>query len=274
MAEFIGHEACPKCQSSDAGARYEDNSFHCFSCKHNIKSDGTEGIATTLEAHDKKWTPLGGDVRELTNRKLREETCKLWGYRCATLDYGAPVQVIDIRKGGQVVAQKYRGLSKTFGWLGDTKNPPFIGQWLWNRGKHLVITEGEIDAMSVSQAMELKWPVVSLANGANSVKQQITDNYEWLQGFESIVLMFDMDEPGQKAVEEACGLLPLGKVKIAALPCKDANETLLQYGPGAIIKAFWDSKVYRPDGIVSGSEFTFGDDQEGMPEGLSVLEVS
>jgi twinkle protein len=128
-----------------------------------------------------------------------------------------------------------------------------MGQWLWNKGKHLVITEGEIDAMTVSQTMDLKWPVVSLPNGVDSTEKAIADNYEWLMGFENIVLMFDMDAPGQKAVEQACALLPIGKVKVASLPYKDANETLLEVGPGPITKAFWDAKVWRPDGIVEGS---------------------
>ena len=262
MAEFQYHEPCPSCGSSDAGARYSDNSFYCFACTHNIKGDG-QVVEDQPETDVKPWTPLHGDIRELTNRKIREETCQLWGYKvCDNL------QVIDIRRNGKLIAQKCRGAGKTFKWLGDSSKPQFMGQWLWNRGKHLVITEGEIDAMSVSQAMDLKWPVVSLANGANSVNQQIRDNYEWLLGFDSIVLMFDMDEPGQKAVAEACDLLPLGKVKIATLPAKDANEVLLLYGPGAIIRAFWDAKVWRPDGIVSGADFTLETLKKGCAAGF------
>jgi twinkle protein len=262
LADFVQHEPCPACGSSDGGARYDDNSLHCFVCKHNIKGDGVEVDTSKADNTGRFWTPLQGDIRELTNRKLREETCKLWGYRIYD-----NLQVIDIRKNGKLVAQKTRGAGKQFRWLGDTKNPPFMGQWLWNKGKHLVITEGEIDAMSVSQAMDLKWPVVSLANGANSVEQQIKDNYDWLMGFENIVLMFDQDAPGQKATEEACALLPLGRAKVATLPAKDANEVLIQYGPGAIIKAFWDAKVYRPDGIVSGADFTLETLRTGCQRG-------
>lgn len=272
MADFVHHEPCPACLSSDAGARYDDNSFHCFACKHNIKGDGTEVDPTDPRLFDltgvKPWTPLQGDIRELTNRKIREETCALWKYKVAAKQDGTMVQTIDIRRDGQLIAQKYRGAGKTFGWLGDSKKPQFMGQWLWNRGKHIVITEGEIDAMSVSQAMELKWPVVSLANGANSVEQQIKDNYEWLMGFENIVLMFDMDEPGRKAAEEACALLPVGRVKVATLARKDANEVLVNDGPGPLIKAFWDAKVWRPDGIVDGKD-VFNRDRlkQGCPPG-------
>ncbi|MHB8392322.1 MAG: DnaB-like helicase C-terminal domain-containing protein, partial [Acidobacteriaceae bacterium] len=43
---------------------------------------------------------------------------------------------------------------------------------------------------------------------------------------------------------------------VAVLERKDANEVLVQDGPAKIIRAFWDAKLWRPDGIVEGSEFT------------------
>ena len=209
-----------------------------------------------LQTDAKPWTPIVGDFRELTTRKIREETCRLFGYQVGQKWDGTACQFINVRKGGRVVAQKLKFMKdgeKQFSWLGDAKHPPFLGQWLWTKGKHLVITEGEPDMMSMAQAQDLKWPVVSLPNGSNSVTQAIQDNYEWLMGFENIVLMFDMDAPGQKAVEEACALLPVGRVKVASLQRKDANEVLMNEGPGPLIRAFWDATIWRPDGIVDGS---------------------
>jgi twinkle protein len=63
--------------------------------------------------------------------------------------------------------------------------------------------------------------------------------------------MFDMDKPGRDAAQEAAELLPIGKVKIAKLPRKDANECLVAGEGQAIISAFWNAEPYRPDGIVS-----------------------
>jgi twinkle protein len=268
LAEFLQHEPCSNCGSSNAGARYTDDSFHCFACKHTLTGDGITIPQTGAEdTQTKAWTPLNGEVHALSSRGLREETCKLWGYKIAEKHDGSMVQCLDIKRNGKLIAQKLRGKGKTFSWLGDSKKPQFAGQWLWGKGKHLVITEGEIDAMSVSQAMDLKWPVVSLANGSNSVQQQISDNYDWLMGFENFVLMFDQDEPGQKAVEEACAILPVGRVKIATLPRKDANEVLLNEGPGALVRAFWDAKVWRPDGIVDGADFTMETIRKGCQKG-------
>jgi twinkle protein len=260
MANFAHHEPCPACGSSDAGARYSDNSFHCHKCHHNIKGDGSEVETQVETASDvKPWTVVQGDYRDLTDRKLKEETCRFWKYQ-TTMDFeGGPAHIMNIYDGSKLIAQKFRTPETKGLWRGQAKNPPFYGQWLWGKGKHLVITEGEIDAMSVSQVMDLKWPVVSLPNGTGSVRKAIENNYDWLDGFDNIVLMFDNDEPGREAVEQACELLPPGKVKVATLPEKDANDTLKQHGPGAITKAFWDAKPYRPDGIVSGEEFTLED---------------
>jgi twinkle protein len=83
-----------------------------------------------------------------------------------------------------------------------------------------VITEGEIDMMSVSQVFDNKWPTGSLPNGTGSVEKAIKKDYEKLCRFENIVLCFDNDEPGQKALQKACELLPVGKVKIMTLPAQ------------------------------------------------------
>jgi len=99
-----------------------------------------------------------------------------------------------------------------------------------------------------------KWPVVSLPNGAQSASKYIKKAYEWLENFEEIVLMFDMDEPGQKAAKEVADILPPGKVKIARLPLKDANEMLVAGRGEELLKAFWNAPTYRPDGIVTAKD--------------------
>ena len=37
--EFVRHEACPSCSSSDAFAIYTDGGGYCFSCGHWQKGD-------------------------------------------------------------------------------------------------------------------------------------------------------------------------------------------------------------------------------------------
>ena len=156
---------------------------------------------------------------------------------------------------GKVVAQKLRFKNKKFKLVGDTKTEALFGMHLCrDGGKMLIITEGEIDAMSVAQTQGLKWPAVSVTKGATGAAKQIRANSDKLEKFDRVVFMFDMDEPGQAAAIECAELLPPGKSFIASLPLKDASD-MLQAGRGAeITSAAWGAREYRPDGIVNASD--------------------
>jgi twinkle protein len=76
------------------------------------------------------------------------------------------VQIANYIRDGVVVAQKVRFPGKDFTFLGKPKDAGLYGMHLWrDGGKMVVITEGEIDALSVSQLQDNKWPVVSVPNG-------------------------------------------------------------------------------------------------------------
>lgn len=252
MAEFVRHEPCEECGSKDNKAVYSDGSTYCFGCKATTRGDG--GDKSLAKASPVDWTPLRGEYEALAARRLTRETCEFWQYQVGYYQ-GEKCHIANFRdERGRLVCQKLRTSGKQFLALGETKNKPLYGRWLWGSGKYLTITEGELDALSVSQAMDNKWPVVSLPDGVQSAAKVLAANYEWLDKFECIVLMFDMDDPGRAAVEEAATVLPIGKVKIAKLPEKDANEVLVKHGPAALVKAFWNASEWRPDGIRTVAE--------------------
>ncbi len=196
-----------------------------------------------------------GEPCALTKRCISEETCAKWKYHYSQYE-GKDVQVANYCNAqGQVIAQKIRFPDKNFKFLGNTKEAGLYGQHLWgDKGKAVIITEGEIDALTVGELQKNKWPVVSIPNGAAGARKAIEKAIQWLEGFESVVFMFDMDEPGIEAAKECALLLSPGKAKIAKLPLKDPNEMLQAGRADEVIKAFWDAKVYRPDGIVAGTE--------------------
>lgn len=194
---------------------------------------------------------ISGEVKPLPKRGIEEATCAKFGYQVGHLSDGTKVQLAPYFKDGKLVAQHYRTAAKDFGWIGDSKDVDLFGQNLWrDTGKMVVVTEGEIDAMTVSQIQGNKWPVVSIPNGAQSAKKCVARSIEWLDKFETVVLMFDMDEPGRLAVEECAQLFKPGKCKVASLPLKDANE-MMKAGRGPeLLDAIWGAKEFRPDGIV------------------------
>lgn len=256
MSEWVQtHLPCPDCGSSDALSINDKGWSRCFSCGQNRKVDGEgEPRERKRVATDKPLIPFG-EYRALSKRKITEETCRKFGYFIAN-QAGAMVQVAPYyNRDGSLVAQKVRGANKEFRTTGDFKKVALFGQQLWGEGgKKLIITEGEIDCMSVSQVQGNKWPVVSLPSGAQAAASAIKDNLEWVMTFEEVILMFDMDDPGRDASQAVAELLPPGKCKIASLPLKDANEMLLEGRGQEIIQAIWNAKEYRPDGIVDIDE--------------------
>jgi twinkle protein len=191
-----------------------------------------------------------GEVTALEARKITRDTCEFFDYRTGTYE-GKPVHIANYRKDGKLFAQKFRTNPKGFKVIGAGKSLPLYGQWLWKGSKkRVVITEGELDALTVSQLQHNKWPVVSVPNGAAGASRTITQQLEWVESFDEVVFAFDMDDPGQEAAKACAELLTPGKAFIAHLPMKDANECL-QAGKGAeLIQALWESKPFRPDGVV------------------------
>lgn len=246
MASVVSQGPCPKCSSSDAYTTYDDGTSHCFSCRYHPRSEKGREIPEFIE-HE----PV-----DILARKLNKRTCEKWGYGVGQY-CGQTVQVADYYSpdGRNLVAQKVRTKDKKFSFIGKMEDAGLYGQHIWrDGGKMLVVTEGEIDALSVSQLQDLKWAVVSVPNGAQGAKKALLRQAEWLNKFESVVLLFDNDEPGKAAAHECVDILEPGKIKIGTLALKDANEHLKAGRGKEVIDAIWGAKVIRPDGIVGADE--------------------
>jgi twinkle protein len=138
---------------------------------------------------------------------------------------------------GELVRVKYRSMTNKKAQRFDKQDEsskanfkmPFWNQQIWPTSDYLIITEGELDAIALIQLGASN--VVSLPNGAGSVVSTFKNQYDYLQRFDLIYVAFDMDEAGQKAVEEAKKLIPPKKFRRIVFPCKDANEWLKEESP-------------------------------------------
>lgn len=249
----VSKEPCPECGSNDNFARWEDGHGKCFtpSCGHS------EGISNNRRPMSTKSTHqlVHGQHEALVKRGISEATCKFFDYQVGEYA-GKRCHIANFRKDGKVLAQKIRMPKKEFLCLGEAKNMGLFGQHLWSGGKKIVITEGELDALSVAEAQSCKWPVVSVPNGAEGASKVLAKEAEWLENnFDEIILMFDNDSPGLKAAKQCAILFSPQKCKLANLgEFKDANEALLAHQPDVITRAIWNASVYRPDGIVAGED--------------------
>lgn len=243
------HTNCPDCGSSDALCENEDGSTKCFSCGIFTPSNKRN---TTTTTHTSNMTTVQGEYQDLVKRNIPLSICKKYGYTVGE-NRSKLCQIANYKDStGKLVGQKLRYQDKSFETVGTVRT--LFGMHLFGKGKRITITEGEIDAMSVSTAFNGKWAVVSVPSGAQSAMSAIKHNLEYLNNFDEIVLMFDMDEVGIAASKKCAAILPVGKAFIANLPAKDPNELLMENRGSEIIQSFWDATQYRPDGIVAGED--------------------
>lgn len=259
---FLYHAPCENCGSSDGNSVYSDGHEYCFVCEHRVPASDERkeklssrrrivGGGKPMTYNVWNFGDSNGRYSALTARGISKETCQKAGYWIAKVD-GVMYQVADYRdQNGNIVSQKVRDKDKNFKTTGSHKSDALFGKHLWNGGKKIVVTEGEIDMLTVMELQDCKYPVVSLGHGASAAKKTCAANYEYFDQFEQIILMFDMDEAGRKAVEEAAQVLPAGKVRVAVLPCKDANECHLNGHDREIMEQVWNAGPWIPDGVVS-----------------------
>lgn len=267
MSKYLYHTACPECRRNGRDhkgnnmAVYQDGSTYCFACGWTEQPGKKNKEYYKMESNIKKNKPKApliskGGYVNLPARGINKETCELYDYSVGSYK-NEPCQIACYYDDkGNVVAQKIRMKEKMFVMTGDNSKALMFGQQLF-RGEDsrmVVITEGEIDCLTISQLWENKYPVVSVKNGAGSAKKDILDNLEWIEGFEKVIFAFDMDEPGRKACIECAELLTPHKAYIAHLPAKDANEAYKQNKGQLLIKSLWEAKPYSPDYIKTGED--------------------
>jgi twinkle protein len=152
-----------------------------------------------------------------------------------------------------VVAQKIRKLPKDFYTSQKTKGKKLqlFGQDIFTRAKRLLITEGELDALSAYQMLE-KYRVacVSLPLGANV--KTLMDNLEYLKGFKEIFVSVDQDDAGKTVARDIANLIP--QARFLKLSEKDANDMLTSGKQAEFVSAFFDANVYKPEFIVRVSD--------------------
>ena len=249
----VGQEQCPKCasmgndNSGDNLVIYSDGHKYCFACQHYVKGDG---VSHDLQPQaPKEWTPVSGECEAIPSRAIDEKTARKYGYKTVRKN-GQAFQVASVYKNRELVGQHIRGEGKKFKWIGTPRGCEMFGQHLFEHGgKRLVITEGEIDAMTVFQVNN-GWPVVSLPNGVQSAERSVKDNLEFISSYKEVILMFDMDDAGQEAAKKVAEILPPGKAKIAQLPLKDANECLMKGQSKAVVSAIFQAAPFSPDEIL------------------------
>lgn len=251
------HLPCPDCGSSDALSEYIDGHTYCYSC--NALHNSNETMTTKYDDFITDMT-----LKPLKARGITESTCRKYQYYYTTYK-GKPCQVANyFDKYGTIIGQKLRFQDKSFATKGKISKT-FFGQQLYNRGSRLIITEGEIDCLTVSQLLGNQEPVVSIPCGAQSAKKVFEANLKWLEGFDEVVVVFDNDDAGRSGAQEIEGILSPDKLRIATLKqYKDPNEYYINDKGNELLEALENAKRVTPENIINAD--TLLDDLLEEPE--------
>lgn len=154
-------------------------------------------------------------------------------------------------------------------WPEANTEPILYGMDMTTFNKPLVITEGEIDALSIYECGYSN--VVSVPAGCKNL-DWINLCWDWLEKFNQIILFGDSDEPGREMVatlatrlgEDRC-MIPkeypemiwhgedLNRI------CKDANEILQAYGPEILKKWVDDCEPAPIKGVIDVGDIIYVD---------------
>ena len=182
MAEFIRHEACEKCGSSDGKAVYADRSFHCFVCLKNTKPSEefleqrekkpklkvsvekrkdmmTEKVKTAVTSQQTEELKSRTSLSARGYRGIKDETLKTFGVRTEFNEETGEVYCTyyPCTVNGELSGWKPRVHPKQFGGsIGQTgSNCDLFGQFKFkNGGKTVLIVGGEHDQLAAYQMLK------------------------------------------------------------------------------------------------------------------------
>lgn len=235
---------------------------YCFSCGKYVANPYGKEVSIDEVELPKPKTPeeiqaeiaevSTYDVVDLPHRKLRADDLKAFDIKVAFSEEDGKTPEATYfpqTRDGKLVGYYVKTLSDpsyTYS-IGDVKGADLFG-WdkaLKSGAYRLIITEGPEDAAAVRKIYktmlkptEQEWmpAVVSLPNGVRSVGVLARLSDAITRNFKEVVLSFDDDKPGHKAVEEALVILP--KALSVTLPYKDANDCIIQGAMKEAYKAF------------------------------------
>ena len=191
-------------------------------------------------------------------------------------------------KDGQVVNVKHRSHEKDFRQEKEAEKCLYRFDVISKAaGDTLIITEGEIDALSFQTAgFEA---VTSIPDGAPSPgTKSYSTKFDFLESAESIlgryrkiILAMDADAAGNTAMVELARRIGPEKCYRVTYPseCKDANDTLMKHGKAALKTIIEAATPYPVSGLFTASDFVAdvqaryeNRDQRGLGTGFTSLD--
>lgn len=286
---------CPHCSASRKSAHQKQHVFwadtatgcwHCHNCGRSGRLDSEEWLSAQQEwktRHQQqapkprtktckrpRQLPAPADPlhpfspKTLTwlteTRALPEAVLMAAGVREATAwmpqtKREARCVAFPYMRNGEVVNIKYRDAAKNFMMESGCELMPYLLDRCLGQ-KEVVITEGEIDALSCLAA---GWEsVVSIPAGANANTDWL--NADWDTHFadkKTVIIATDTDAPGEHAAQELIRRFGPEVCRRARFSdgCKDANDELTRHGADSLRRCLEQAKPVPLPDVMTISDF-------------------
>ena len=172
-------------------------------------------------------------------------------------DQAGGAVALPYRRDGKPYAWKFRAAAEKRWWSSQgVQRDLFNADCLRDGDAPVVITEGEIDALSVIQAGYTR--AVSLPDGwteDGGKRQVILDAEAQLRAAPYVIVAGDNDAAGASLPKTVANILSGCDVRYARWPegCKDANDVLVNFGEGKLSECLTQAKrIDPPGGFITG----------------------
>ena len=268
------NKACPACRAIGGDStgdhlyrvihpvtRKKLNYYRCRKCNHieslsgKVVEEPPPEQILKLDAIDVSKLPSVAD------RSINAQVRKDYGVTTSISPIGdLERHFYPVTKDGSLMTYKFRDIKeKDFGRLkkGVGAEVDLFGMLsLKGTPRHVLITEGEEDAMAAHQMLKgvvHNLACLSLPDGTGSALKSIRHNLPWLQKADKVYFCPDGDDQGQELIEKIATLMPDVHI-LKDLSEKDANA-MLQAGKKEDFKnSFLRAAKYQPRFLVEVSD--------------------
>jgi len=197
-----------------------------------------EIVSNKLQAHHYEWLKQRGISKETADRMRLFASDKYF----KRLDKSCDAIGFPYYRDGALVAAKYRSFPEKDFTQESGGAHDFFGIDKVEKGKPIIIVEGEIDCLTLIEAgidNAISVPTgapIKVADGKVLPSEDKKFSYVWnardvLESAPYIVLATDQDSPGQALAEELARRIGKEKCRVARFKHKDLNEVFLDDDP-------------------------------------------
>lgn len=273
---------CPQCSADRKKSKEKclgvNTEKGVWLCNHCGWSGGLKGKDYKPIPYEEKPSLPKSVIDYFENRGIPESYLEqeMVGFKS---EYGKNWITFPYFKNSVCVNIKFRTSTKDFRQVKDGKKILYrYDRISRSTKKTLVVTEGEIDALSCLVA---GFEATSIPDGAPSENaKSFQTKFDFLNGteelfakFEKIVIAGDNDGPGQRAIAELTRRIGVERCYLIKHPegCKDANDILKLHGREELAQVLRSAKPCPIEGIVSPSslmEMVLSDYEQGVKGGV------